>query len=97
MNQVILKPVITEKSMNLASKGVYMFDINRSANKPLVAGAVKEQFKVDAVKVRIAITKGKIKRFQGVTGQRRDKKRAFVTVKKGQKIAVFETQTKEKK
>ena len=37
MNQVILKPVITEKSMNLAAKGVYMFDVNRSANKPLVA------------------------------------------------------------
>ena len=97
MINVTLKPVITEKSMNLASKGVYMFDVNSKANKPLVAKAVKEQFKVDAEAVRILITKGKIKRFKGVEGQRKDNKRAYVTVKKGQKISVFETQTEEKK
>ena len=97
MINVTLKPVITEKSMNLASKGVYMFDVNSKANKPLVAKAVKEQFKVDAEAVRISITKGKIKRFKGVEGQRKDNKRAYVTVKKGQKISVFETQTEEKK
>ena len=97
MINVTLKPVITEKSMNLASKGVYMFDVNSKANKPLVAKAVKEQFKVDAEAVRISITKGKIKRFKGVEGQRKDNKRAYVTVKKGQKISVFETQAEEKK
>ena len=97
MINVTLKPVITEKSMNLASKGVYMFDVNSKANKPLVAKAVKEQFKVDAEAVRILITKGKIKRFKGVEGQRKDNKGAYVTVKKGQKISVFETQTEEKK
>ena len=97
MINVTLKPVITEKSMNLASKGVYLFDVNSKANKPLVAKAVKEQFKVDAEAVRISITKGKIKRFKGVEGQRKDNKRAYVTVKKGQKISVFETQTEEKK
>jgi len=97
MIAVTLKPVITEKSMNLASKGVYMFDVNPRANKPLVAKAVKEQFKVDATKVRMAITKGKIKRFRGVEGQRNDSKVAYVTVKKGQKISAFETQAEEKK
>ena len=97
MINVTLKPVITEKSMNLASKGVYMFDVNSKANKPLVAKAVKEQFKVDAEAVRISITKGKIKRFKGVEGQRKDNKRAFVTIKKGQTIPAFETSTEEKK
>ena len=66
MINVTLKPVITEKSMNLASKGVYMFDVNSKANKPLVAKAVKEQFKVDAEAARISITKGKIKRFKEI-------------------------------
>jgi len=97
MNTVTLKPVITEKSMNLAAKGVYMFDINPTANKPLVAKAVKDQFKVEVEMVRISITKGKIKRFKGVAGQRKDLKRAFVTVKKGQKIAVFDVQSEDKK
>ena len=83
--------------MNLAAKGVYMFDINPTANKPLVAKAVKDQFKVEVEMVRISITKGKIKRFKGVAGQRKDLKRAFVTVKKGQKIAVFDVQSEDKK
>ena len=74
-----------------------MFDINPTANKPLVAKAVKDQFKVEVEMVRISITKGKIKRFKGVAGQRKDLKRAFVTVKKGQKIAVFDVQSEDKK
>ncbi len=90
MTTVVLKPVITEKSMNMAANGVYMFDVSPRANKPLVATAVKEQFKVDATQVRILIIKGKVKKFKGVEGQRKDKKRAYVTVKKGQKIAVFD-------
>lgn len=90
MTTVVLKPVITEKSMNMAANGVYMFDVSSRANKPLVATAVKEQFKVDATQVRILIIKGKVKKFKGISGQRKDKKRAYVTVKKGQKIAVFD-------
>jgi len=90
MTIVTLKPVITEKSMNLAARGVYMFDINPTANKPLVAKAVKDQFKVDTTQVRISIIKGKVKKFKGVIGQRTNKKRAYVTLKKGQKISVFD-------
>lgn len=97
MIAVTLKPVITEKSMNLAAKGTYMFDVSTRSNKPLIAQAVKEQFKVEVTDVRISIIKGKVKKFKGVEGQRKDKKRAFVTVKKGQKIAVFDIQEEEKK
>ena len=97
MTTVVLKPVITEKSMRLAGSGIYLFNVSMSANKPLVAKAVKEQFKVDAIKVRIAITKGKIKKVKGVTGKRKDNKRAYVTVKKGQKISVFDITEEEKK
>lgn len=97
MASVILKPVITEKSMRLATLGTYMFDVSNFANKPLVVQAVKEQFKVEVVQVRIAIIKGKVKRVKGVAGKRNDIKRAFVTVKKGQKIKVFEISEEEKK
>ncbi|TXI90494.1 MAG: 50S ribosomal protein L23 [Chryseobacterium sp.] len=97
MIAVVLKPVITEKSMRLAASGTYMFNVSMDANKPRVAQAVKEQFKVDATQVRIAITKGKVKKLKGITGKRKDTKRAFVTVKKGQKISVFEITEEEKK
>lgn len=97
MIAVVLKPIITEKSMRLASIGTYMFDISSSANKPLVAKAVKEQFKVDATQVRIAVLKGKAKRVKGINGKRRDTKRAYVTLKKGQAIKEFEISAEEQK
>lgn len=90
MKSLVLKPVISEKSMSLAAKNVYMFEVPLSTNKIEVARAVKLTFKVDTTKVRIAITKGKVKQLRGIKGQRNDIKKAFVTVKKGQSIKVFE-------
>ncbi|MSR68494.1 50S ribosomal protein L23 [Candidatus Saccharibacteria bacterium] len=97
MSIVALKPVITEKSMNLAARGVYMFDVSLATNKLMVAKAIKEQFKVDAIQVRAMIIKGKVKKFKGVVGKRKDKKRVYITVKKGQKIGVFNISDKEQK
>ncbi len=90
MSQIVLKPIITEKSMHLASTKTYMFEVPKNANKLMVADSVAKNFKVEVEKVRISVLKGKIKKFKGVTGKRTDKKRAYVTIKKGQKIAVFE-------
>ena len=90
MSTMILKPIISEKSMRLAATGTYMFEVPKSANKLLVSDAVKTAFKVDVIGVRISILKGKVKRFKGMAGKRSDAKRAYVTVKSGQKISVFE-------
>ena len=90
MNLVIVKPIISEKSMRLAATGTYMFDVPKNSNKLLVAESVAKNFKVDVEKVRMSVLKGKVKKFKGQSGRRSDKKRAFVTVKSGQKIAVFE-------
>lgn len=89
MNTMILKPVITEKSLNQAGKGTYTFAVPMNSNKLTIAEAVKAQFKVDATDVRISITKGKMKRFKQIKGRRIDVKKAFVTVAKGQSIAIF--------
>lgn len=97
MADIVLKPVITEKSMRLAATSTYMFDVSMRANKPLIAEAVKKQFKVDPIKVRLAIVKGKEKRFKGIVGKRRDIKRAYVSLKKGQKIKAFDVVEEEKK
>lgn len=89
-SQLILKPIITEKSMKLASTGVYMFETNSLANKLLVADAVAKQFKVKVESVRIANLKGKPVRFRGKKGVRKTQKRAYVNLANGQKIDAFE-------
>ncbi len=92
MKGLVLKPVISEKSMSLAARNVYMFEVPFATNKIEVARAVKATFKVDPTKVRIAITKGKVKQLKGIKGQRSSIKKAFVTVKQGQSIKIFETE-----
>jgi large subunit ribosomal protein L23 len=92
MSQLILKPIISEKSMMLAAAHVYSFEVPMTTNKIEVARAVKAAFNVDATAVRIIITKGKIKRFKGKAGKRVDVKKALVSVKKGQSISIFDAE-----
>ncbi|MEI7818869.1 MAG: 50S ribosomal protein L23 [bacterium] len=87
---LIMKPVITEKSLTQVGSGVYTFMVPMTANKLTVAQAVKAQFKVDATDVRISVSKGKVKRTKQIKGRRVDKKKAFVQLAKGQKIAAFD-------
>lgn len=87
---LVIVPKITEKTLMQAARGVYTFSVPMSTNKIDVARAIKEQFKVDAVDVRIAIAKGKNKRFRQVKGHRVDVKKAYVQVAKGQKIDAFD-------
>ncbi len=92
MSQLILKPIISEKSMMLAATHVYSFEVPMMTNKIEVARAVKAAFNVDATAVRIIITKGKIKRFKGKAGKRVDVKKALVSVKEGQSISIFDAE-----
>jgi large subunit ribosomal protein L23 len=96
MSQVIVKPVISEKSMALATTGKYMFDVPANANKLMIAKAVSEAFKVEVTNVNTSTIKGKTKRFAGRVGTRKDRKRAFVSLKKGQKISAFDAESEAK-
>lgn len=96
MSALILKPVISEKSISLASRGVYTFEVPMSTNKIEIGRAVKAAFKVDATDVRVIITKGKTKRFKGKSGKRVDVKKALVKVAAGQTIAIFESEAEAK-
>ncbi len=87
---LVIVPKITEKSLMQAAKGVYTFTVPMSTNKIEIARAVKDQFKVDATDVRIAVVKGKEKRFRQVKGRRVDVKKAYVQVAAGQKISAFD-------
>lgn len=87
---LIIIPKITEKSLVQATQGVYTFTVPMTSNKIELARAIKEQYKVDAVDIRISIAKGKVKKFRQIKGRRVDVKKAYVQVAKGQKIAAFD-------
>ncbi len=83
---VLLRPVITERSMTETNAGRYTFAVATDATKQEIAAAVKEAFKVDVVAVNTIKVHGKERRLGRKTGRRPDWKKAIVTVGKGQKI-----------
>ena len=58
---ILRRPIITEKSMRLAQSGLYTFEVDKGASKPMVAKRVAEKFNVKVLKVKIANVKGEIK------------------------------------
>lgn len=85
---VILKPVITEKSTMASEHNQVVFRVRRGATKPQIKAAVEQLFEVKVKAVNTLNRKGKIKRFKGVLGRRRDEKNAVVTLEEGQSIDV---------
>lgn len=94
---ILLRPIISEKAMKLASLGEYTFEVAKGANKEQIKKAVQDKFKVDVIKVAVLNTKGEIKMQRRVRRSYRSKgfKKAIVTVKKGQVIPVFEAPKEE--
>lgn len=92
---MILKPRVSEKAYGQSLTGnVYVFQVPTDANKLTVAKAVQEQFEVTVEAVNIMKVKGKVKRTvrkrgRQTTGTRPDIKKAYVTVKEGDHIAIF--------
>ena len=90
---VILRPVVSEKSYALLDQGVYTFVVRPDANKIEIRQAIEKIFNVNVVKVNTLNRKGKTKRHrrQPKMGRRPDTKRAIVTLAEGQKIPLFES------
>ncbi len=91
--RVIISPLISEKSMNDASKGRYSFRVVKNATKLDIKRAIEEKFKVNVVKLSTVTVKGRTSR----TGAKRIErlqgsfKKAVATLKKDQKISLFDT------
>lgn len=83
---VLLRPVITEKSMSGTNSGRYTFAVARDANKYEIADAVTEAFKVDVVAVNVSTVRGKTRRIGKRSGRKPDWKKAVVTLGAGQRI-----------
>lgn len=89
---VIIRPVVSEKSYALLDHGVYTFLVSPRANKVEIRYAVESIFGVTVVKVNTMNRPGKRKRNRGraTYGKRSDTKRAVVTLATGQTIPIFE-------
>jgi large subunit ribosomal protein L23 len=89
---VILRPVVSEKSYGLLDEGAYTFVVAPGSNKTEIRRAVEEIFGVQVVKVNTLNRPGKRKRNrrQQTFGKRADTKRAIVTLAEGQSIPIFE-------
>ena len=85
---VIRKPVITEKSTMASESGAVVFEVAMESNKPQIKEAVEALFGVKVKAVNTTITKGKVKRFRGQIGRRKDVKKAYVTLEEGNTIDV---------
>ena len=85
---VIVKPIITEKSTLASESGAVVFEVAIDANKPAIKEAVEGLFGVKVKAVNTTITKGKTKRFRGRPGRRKDVKKAYVTLEEGNTIDV---------
>ncbi|MFV0283199.1 MAG: 50S ribosomal protein L23 [Castellaniella sp.] len=85
--QVILAPVVTEKSTMIAEKNNQVaFRVVADATKPEIKAAVELLFKVEVDSVQVANRKGKEKRFGRFMGRRRNERKAYVSLKAGQEI-----------
>jgi len=85
---VIRKPVITEKATMASESGAVVFEVAIDANKPAIKEAVENLFGVKVKAVNTTITKGKVKKFRGRPGRRKNVKKAYVTLEEGNTIDV---------
>ena len=86
---ILIRPLITEKSTELMAEGKYVFKVAKAANKIEIAKAVAEIFNVKVEKVNTVNVKGKTKRIGRTYGKRPDYKKAIVKLKAGESIEFF--------
>ena len=88
MTDVLVRPIITEKSMKASENSQAVFEVLKTATKSDIKAAVEAVFGVEVKAVNTLTQKGKIKFFRGQKGVRSDVKKAIVTLAKGQTIDV---------
>jgi large subunit ribosomal protein L23 len=91
-HDVILSPIVSEKSYALIENNAYTFRVHPRANKTEIRQAVEAIWNVKVVGVNTINRKGKVKRFRFTKGKRIDTKRAIVKLAEGDKIEIFEQQ-----
>lgn len=89
-SQVIIRPVISEKSYVLSSAGMYTFRVHPDAHKTEIRQAVEALFDVHVIDVRTISVKSKPKRRGNTRGRTRSWKKAIVQVRPGETVPIFQ-------
>jgi len=89
-SQVIIRPVVSEKSYTLAGVGKYTFRVHPDAHKTQIRQAVEALFDVKVVEVRTLSVKSKPKRRGVIKGRTRTWKKAIVQLRPGDSIPIFQ-------
>jgi large subunit ribosomal protein L23 len=89
-SQVIIRPVVSEKSYVLSAAGKYTFRVHPDAHKTQISQAVQALFDVHVVEVRTMSVKSKPKRRGTIKGRTRTWKKAIVQVRAGESIPIFQ-------
>jgi large subunit ribosomal protein L23 len=88
--QVLIRPVVTEKSTLLQEQDKYVFQVDSRANKVMIREAVEKAYDVKVISVNTVKTHGKMKRYGPRWTKRPDTKKAIVSLKQGERIQIFE-------
>ena len=91
MKPIVIKPVVSEKSITFTPDGKYVFEVANKSNKHEITAVIEKIYKVKIQSVNTIRVQGKKKRYRGrPSGQTKNWKKAIITLVKGQKIADFE-------
>jgi large subunit ribosomal protein L23 len=88
---VIIRPVVSEKSYAGLERNTYTFLVDQLANKTEIKEAIQKIWNVQVLSVNTLMRRGKVKRRRYTQGKRADQKRAIVTLAEGDTIEIFET------
>ncbi|HAA85302.1 MAG TPA: 50S ribosomal protein L23 [Kosmotogaceae bacterium] len=91
-SDVIVRPIVTEKSLAGDEEGKYVFEVHKNANKYVIKETIENLFKVKVESVNVVNVKGKPKRRGLYTGKTRTWKKAVVSLIKGYRIKELEGQ-----
>lgn len=91
LRDILIRPIITEKSMTQAQFNRYTFEVHKSANKTQIRDAIEKIFSVKVLKVTTNRTDGKLRRRGRHSGYTAEKKKATVTLKAGDQIEIAGT------
>ena len=90
MSYVIKKPLVTEKNNLQAEKGIYVFKVSKLADKKAIKDHVERYFNVKVASVKTSICRKRSRKIRGRAGYVKYWKKAFVRLKAGEQITVFE-------
>ncbi len=89
-DKIILRPIVSEKCTLLQGGNVYCFEVHPEATKHDIKNVFKKVYSVQITEVNVINIKGKVKRKRFKEGKRKDWKKAYIKLKQGEKLPMFE-------